>query len=374
MNEMMSWVLALRGLTFQSSKVSMANFKILSVLGRGYYGKVMLCQEQETKNYFAIKSVRKSRLLEANKVHTIISERNILTKLDHPFIVSLKFAFQTPSKFYFVLDYAPGGELFYHLQRRGIFPIDQVRLYAAEIALALHHLHQSGIIYRDLKPENILLDRDGHIKLTDFGLSKDLTVGASETSTFCGTTEYLAPEIIKHQPYGSAVDWWMLGILVFELLFGSTPFVHSNRVTMFKNICNKEVVFPVASDPNAADLISRLLCKNPKQRAEFPEIQSHAFFRAIPFDQVLKRSFPPTFVPDIRNQEIPANFDQEFTREAALDSFVMPVFGSLTQVSEFSFAREEGLMAMDENGLPAAGEDVPPNPVPEHDIQNSIPS
>jgi serine/threonine protein kinase len=347
-NEMMHWVLALRGVTFSNTHVSMANFKVLAVLGRGYYGKVMLCREIETNTCFAIKSVRKSRLLEKNKVHTIVSERNILTHIDHPFIISLKMAFQTPSKFYFVLEYAPGGELFYHLRRCGSFRVEQVKLYAAEIALALDHLHQLGIVYRDLKPENLLLDAAGHVKLTDFGLSKDLTAAIEETSTFCGTAEYLAPEIIRHIPYGKAVDWWMMGTLMFELLFGTPPFASENRMTMFKNICNSEVPFPVSANPEAVSLISRLLVKDPKQRATFKEIEQHPFFQDFPFDRVMNKEFTPEFVPEVKSDEVPANFAIEFTGEAAQDSFVSPVFGPLAELSEFSFVREEGFPEAEE--------------------------
>jgi serine/threonine protein kinase len=357
-NDMMRWVLALRGLTFANTRLSMSDFTIVSVIGRGYYGKVMLCQDNDTKQYCAIKSVHKSRLIEANKIHTILRERNILVKVNHPFIVSLKAAFQTPSKFYFVLEYAPGGELFYHLQRRGPFPLEQVRLYAAEIALALHHLHDLGIIYRDLKTENILLDADGHIKLTDFGLSKDLAA-SDETSTFCGTPEYLAPEIVRHLPHGMAVDWWMLGILVFELLFGVTPFANDNRATMFRSICNAEPRFPPEVDPDVQNLIARLLTKDAAQRADFPEIQAHPFFRTIPLERVMRKEFTPVYVPQVRSQSAAVNFDTDFTREPAQDSFVPPLFGSLAEVAEFSFVQDEGLMQLEEGSPP---NENPPHP------------
>jgi serine/threonine protein kinase len=272
--------------------------------------------------------------------------------------VSLKAAFQTPSKFYFVLEYASGGELFFHLQRRGPFLLDQVRLYAAEIALALHHLHDLGVVYRDLKTENILLDAEGHIKLTDFGLSKDLSAG-DEASTFCGTPEYLAPEIIRHLPYGQAVDWWMLGILMFELLFRFTPFVNENRATMFKYICNSEIPFPAGADLDVQNLITRLLVKDPAQRADYLEIQGHAFFRTIPLDQVMRKAFQPVYVPEVKSQATADNFDAEFTREPAQDSFVAPMFGSLAEVADFSFAQPDGLMQLDEGTPPNQNKSEP---------------
>jgi serine/threonine protein kinase len=337
-NEMMRWVLSLRSVTFQHKSLSMANFKVLAVLGRGNYGKVMLCEEFETGDYYAIKSVRKATLVEANRVKTVLSERNILAKIVHPFIVSMKFAFQTPSKFYFGLEYVPGGELFYHMQRRGVIPINEVRLYAAEVSLALHHLHQAKIIYRDLKPENVLLDREGHVKLTDFGLSKDLSNSPTGASTFCGTTEYLAPEIVMRQPYGPPVDWWALGVLIYEMLFGTTPFANENRPKMYRDICKGEAKFPEDAPKDAVDLIKQLLVKDPKGRGGFALLKTHEFYRSLTADRVLRKLIPPAFVPEVRNLGVPENFDREFTDEAPADSFVMPVRGPLIRVSRFSFS------------------------------------
>jgi hypothetical protein len=166
------WVLALRSCTFSHSHMTISDFTIISVIGRGFYGKVMLCQHNETKERVAIKTVHKSRLVQSNKVHTVVLERNILSRVNHPFIVSLKFAFQTPAKFYLGLEYAEGGELFFRLQKHGLPPLSDIKLYMAELALALDYLHSHGIIYRDIKPENILLDREGHVKLTDLDWRK----------------------------------------------------------------------------------------------------------------------------------------------------------------------------------------------------------
>lgn len=184
-DERLRWVLAIRGCAFpQQAPLSMDNFDIIAVIGRGFYGKVMLCQHSETHERVAVKSIRKSTLFQTNKVHTVLSERNVLSRVNHPFIVSLKFAFQTPAKFYLGLEYAPGGELFHYMQTEGCLSLEDIRLYMAEICLALDYLHSHGIIYRDLKPENVLLDADGHVKLTDFGLAKTLR-GELWTATFC---------------------------------------------------------------------------------------------------------------------------------------------------------------------------------------------
>jgi serine/threonine protein kinase len=184
----------------------MASFRIVRVIGRGYYGKVMLCKRLSTDEFCAIKTVHKSRLVQSNKVHTIIVERNILRRLNDPFIVSLKFAFQTPAKFYLGLEYAEGGELFFHLQKHGLPALADARLYMAELRLALDYLHSNGILYRDPKPENVLLDGEVHIKVTDFGLAKDLNRGC-QAETFYGIADYIAPEIVTREPDGFPVDW-----------------------------------------------------------------------------------------------------------------------------------------------------------------------
>jgi serine/threonine protein kinase len=197
----------------------MDEFDSISVIGRGNYGKVMLCQSKFTRERFAIKTVRKAVLLKSQKVHTVIRERQILEQVTSPFIVRLCFAFQTPSKFYLGLEYVPGGDLFHRLTDRTnpITPAD-ARLYIAEIALALDYVHEAGVLYRDLKPENVLVCRDGHLKLTDFGLAKQMNA-EEETATFCGTPEYVAPEMIRKENYSYAIDWWALGVLAFELVF-----------------------------------------------------------------------------------------------------------------------------------------------------------
>lgn len=342
-NVMMQWILALRGKTFQVKKLSMENFRIISVIGRGVYGKVMLVEDAKNPSKkYAIKSIRKSKLVESDKVHTVLTERNVLAKCQHPFIVSLYFAFQTPSKFYFGLEYSPGGEIFFHMQKRGILPLKEVTYYIAEISLAFDFLHKYHIIYRDLKPENVLLDSEGFIKLTDFGLSKDLS-SIDKTSTFCGTTEYLAPELVNHQNYDYAIDWWTLGIFTFELLFGYTPFANPNRIKMFQNIVLKKPVFPHNADPGAISLISQLLEKDPKKRPTLKEIKENVFFKDVNFDDVLAKKIKPPFVPDIKNDKsfIPNNFDSDFTNETAADSFTLPIFGELQKVQGFSYTSDE---------------------------------
>jgi serine/threonine protein kinase len=318
---LMEWIVGLRAATFRYTSLKMDAFNIISVIGRGSYGKVMLCENKETKALFAIKSVHKDRLIRSQKVHTVLFERSILSRLSHPFIVSLCFAFQTPEKFYLGLEYLPGGELFHHFRDKSKLDMEAVRYYIAEIALALDYLHTNGVIYRDLKPENVLLGADGYVKLTDFGLSKEI---ASQTGTFCGTPEYVAPEVIRREAYGFPIDWWALGILSYELIFGATPFFHRNRSRMFGEIQNRDPAFPEGADPVVVRLIRGLLAKEPGQRVGFEQLRAEPFFAGISFQDVLEKRIPMAYVPVVRGAKDACNFDTEFTSESAMDSLGTP--------------------------------------------------
>jgi len=333
------WALAIRALSLITPNVSMQNIEIKSVIGRGFYGKVMLCKYKTTGEFVAVKTIHKNRLIKENKVHTIFSERNVLLKAKHPFIISLLFAFQNDTKVYLGLEYAAGGELFHHIQKRGLFPLSEVRLIIAELALALNFLHQNRIVYRDLKPENILFDSNGFVKLTDFGLAKDLN-NDSLTTTFCGTSEYVAPELLYKKAYGPAVDWWALGILTFELLVGKTPFYNENKEKMFQQIRIGRPKFPPSIEPNAISLISGLLEKDPEERYGFESLLSHPFFDGLNFDDVLHRRVLPEFIPDSTHGEIPKNFDSKFVAEVPLDSMATPIPKDRIIFEGFSFVNE----------------------------------
>jgi serine/threonine protein kinase len=280
-----------------------------------------------------------------------------LGHINHPFIVSLKFAFQTPAKFYLGLEYVPGGELFHYMQTQGMLALEDVRLYMAEICLALDYLHGQGIIYRDLKPENVLIDADGHVKLTDFGLAKDLG-HQSSTATFCGTSEYIPPEIVRRESYGFAVDWWAAGILLYELVSGQTPFTHSQRLHLFRNILERDVYFDAAMDPGVKQFVEMTLVKDPKKRATFRQLKSSLLFVGLNWDDVLARRVRPTL--SIRRDRLAhlENFDEEFTREQALDSLVAPVDGAFEKIAGFSY---EGSFLREGNSLSDA-DDVPLKP------------
>ena len=333
-----------REVTICSTNLTMQSFKIIRVLGRGYYGKVLLCRRINSESYYAIKTVKKSRLIEFNKIHTIFAERNALMISKHPFIVQFHFAFQTPSKLYLGLEYIPGGELNNHLQQVGRIPIDDVRLYIAEISLALNYLHSLGIIYRDLKPENILMTADGHLKITDFGLTK---VGYPDqtASTFCGTSEYISPEMIKHELYNKAIDWWALGILAYELAMGVTPFKRSTQIKMFKAITSDEPTFGLEIPEDLKDLILHLLNKNPKERYTFQDIKNHPFFKDISWDKVYDKEYQPSYVPDLvmSNDNVylyPSSSTESFSNECPADSFSTPIGEEHDLFQGFSFVED----------------------------------
>ena len=335
------WIEIIRTVTTPQPSLTMDDFNIVSVIGRGFFGKVMLVENKETKELFAIKSVQKAKLLESGRPQTIVAERNIMMLVKNPFIIQLHFCFQSATKFYLGLEYAPGGELFYHMEQTGLIPVDDARLYVAEIAVALEHLHRFGIVYRDLKPENILFDAEGHVKLTDFGLAKELCDSENtSTQTFCGTNHYLAPEIVTGKPYSYEVDWWALGVLLCEMLTGVTPFDGENRKQMFESIANDEPTIPFGTDEDAASLIKWLLTKDPTQRPGFEDITSHVFFECLNWEYVVERRYQPNFVPEPPTTQagrVTKYFAPEFTKEAPVDSQAEPFIDDALNIAGFSF-------------------------------------
>ena len=217
--------------------ITVEDFDFIKVIGKGYFGKVSQVRYKEDDNIFALKTLKKNKLKEAKQIQHTKTERKILEFVNHPFIVSLKFAFQSDTKLYLVMDYYNGGELFYHLRKNNRFNEEQAKFYLAQIILAIEFLHKNKIIYRDIKPENIILDNKGYIKLTDFGLAKEDITEEVGTQTFCGTPEYLAPEIIRGDKYGKSVDIWCMGILLYEMLFGLVK----NFLKIFVNLFHKNI-------------------------------------------------------------------------------------------------------------------------------------
>jgi len=274
-----------------TGKAKMADFEVEKYIGQGAYGKVMRVHHKKTKKVYAMKMLEKDYIRKNDQVRNIFTERGILAKLNHPFIVSLQFAFQTKTKLYFVMDYCSGGDFFGFLKIKRRFTESETRFYAGEIAMALDCLHRNNIVYRDLKPENMLLDKTGHIKMTDFGLSKNLDK-ADLMKTFCGSTTYLAPEVIVHktreQGYTKAVDWWSFGVMFYEMLTGLPAFYDRNTQLNYVKIMYANIPMHKNFSRPCRSLIFDLLEKNPKNRlGSFSEVSAHPFFKKLDWDALL---------------------------------------------------------------------------------------
>jgi serine/threonine protein kinase len=274
-------------------------------------------RKKDTGEILAMKILKKDMVVKRKQYEHTMSERRILENIQHPFIVSLRFAFQTEHKLYMVFDFFNGGELYHYLSEGEPFSEDRARFYAYEIALALAYLHKRGIVYRDLKPENLILDSAGHIKITDFGLSKEGVEGESIKS-ICGTPEYLAPEILKKKPYGAGVDWWSLGTLLFEMIAGLPPFYDKNRQMMYRKILEAPLSPPAKMSAEAADLCAKLLERDPRLRLGYnggDEVLAHPFFAKYDREKMLRLEIPPPWTPTVSSALDTRNIAAEFTRE-----------------------------------------------------------
>ncbi|XP_069681638.1 RAC serine/threonine-protein kinase isoform X2 [Periplaneta americana] len=307
--------------TSGKKKVTLENFEFLKVLGKGTFGKVILCREKTTAHLYAIKILKKEVIIQKDEVAHTLTENRVLRTTNHPFLISLKYSFQTADRLCFVMEYVNGGELFFHLSRERVFSEDRTRFYGAEIISALGYLHEEGIIYRDLKLENLLLDKDGHIKIADFGLCKeDITYGRT-TKTFCGTPEYLAPEVLDDNDYGRAVDWWGIGVVMYEMMCGRLPFYNRDHDVLFQLILMEEVKFPRTISNEAKAMLGGLLVKDPNKRLgggpdDAKEIMVHPFFSSINWTDLQQKKIPPPFKPQVTSDTDTRYFDSEFTGES----------------------------------------------------------
>lgn len=343
------------------------DFQILRLIGKGTFGQVYQVRKKDTGRIYAMKVLSKKVIVQKKEVAHTVGERNILVRTatsESPFIVGLKFSFQTPSDLYLVTDYMSGGELFWHLQKEGRFDEKRAKFYIAELILAIEHLHKNDIVYRDLKPENILLDANGHIALCDFGLSKANLTKNDTTNTFCGTTEYLAPEVLlDEQGYTKMVDFWSLGVLVFEMCCGWSPFYAEDTQQMYKNIAFGKVRFPRDTlSLEGRNFVKGLLNRNAKHRLgandDAEELKRHPFFNDIDWEALSKKLITPPFKPSLKSETDVSYFDPEFTnalnnsgslneRAAALARG----FATSTPLSPSMQANFQGFTFVDESAL-----------------------
>ncbi|CAF0731502.1 unnamed protein product [Rotaria sp. Silwood1] len=297
------------------------DFEYLKILGRGTFGKVVLCRERTTQRIFAMKMLRKSLVITNNEIVHTMDENKILRRIRHPFITNLICAFTTSDRLCLVMECVNGGELFFHLNHEKRFSEERTRFYIAEIACVIGYLHSRKIIYRDVKLENILLDRFGHIKLVDFGLCKTNVPFGQTTVTFCGTPQYIAPEILRMTSYTNAIDWWGVGVIMYECLVGRLPFADTkSQEGLFQKILNHEPTYPASLSPTALDLIKRFLKKEPTERIgsgvdDVIEVERHPFFINIPFRLYEEKKIEPPFKPVLDSDTDTRYFDAEFTNE-----------------------------------------------------------
>jgi len=314
-----------------SNMVSLADFDLIKVIGRGSYAKVLMVELKSTKRIYAMKVIKKELVTDDEDIDWVQTEKHVFeTASNHPFLVGLHSCFQTASRLFFVIEFVRGGDLMFHMQRQRRLPEEHARFYSAEICLALNYLHERGIIYRDLKLDNVLLDHEGHIKLTDYGMCKEGIRTGDTTSTFCGTPNYIAPEILRAEDYGFSVDWWALGVLLYEMLAGRSPFDivgatdnpdQNTEDYLFQVILEKTIRIPRSLSVKAASILKGFLNKNPADRLGcnrehgFMEIMTHPFFKTIEWELLEQKQIPPPYRPRLESERDLANFPPEFTDE-----------------------------------------------------------
>ena len=299
-----------------TKKIILDDFEDIKLIGKGSYGKVVLVRLKSNGKLYAMKILNKVLLkLTKQEAHTK-NERNLMTKINNPFIVNIKFAFQDKSKLYLVTEFIQGGELFFHLKRKKTFSEEATKFYAIELILAISYLHKNNTIYRDLKPENILINADGHIKITDFGLSK-LFYEKDKAYTICGTPQYIAPEIFLNTGYDKNVDWWSLGVVLYEMLEGRIPFKINSPIINY-NIYKKEIIIYKNKTDEMENFIKSLLVLDPKKRLGFngsEEVKNHPLFKDVDWQKAENKELIPPFIPNLKDELDLKYFDEKFTEE-----------------------------------------------------------
>ncbi|KHN99001.1 protein kinase C [Metarhizium album ARSEF 1941] len=322
-------------------RIGLDHFNFLAVLGKGNFGKVMLAETKRSRRLYAIKVLKKEFIIENDEVESIRSEKRVFliaNKERHPFLTNLHACFQTETRVYFVMEYVSGGDLMLHIQR-GQFGTKRAQFYAAEVCLALKYFHENGVIYRDLKLDNIMLTLDGHIKVADYGLCKEDMWYGKSTSTFCGTPEFMAPEILMDKKYGRAVDWWAFGVLIYQMLLQQSPFRGEDEDEIYDAIIADEPLYPIHMPRDSVSILQKLLTREPEQRlgsgpTDAQEVMSQPFFRNINWDDIYHKRVAPPFKPTIKSATDTSNFDSEFT---SVTPVLTPVQSVLSQAMQEEF-------------------------------------
>ncbi|GMT14219.1 hypothetical protein PFISCL1PPCAC_5516 [Pristionchus fissidentatus] len=351
--------------------VSLNDFNLLTVIGRGSYAKVVQAEHKKTKAIYAIKIIKKQMFNEDEDIDWVHTEKSVFEAAsNYPFLVGLHSCFQTDSRLFFVIEFVPGGDLMFHMQRQRKLPEDHSRFYSAEIILALHFLHSRGIIYRDLKLDNVLIDAEGHVKLTDYGMCKENIGPGDLTSTFCGTPNYIAPEILRGEEYGFSVDWWALGVLMFEMMAGRSPFELGDMQgdndlntedRLFQIILEIRIRIPRSLSVKASTVLRNFLEKDPAQRLgckmdideSLNDIKEHSFFRThIDWDKLEAKQIPPPYDPQVDGDRDLQHFDNQFTDEAptltpddpaVIDRIDQSEFDGFEYVNPLQMSREDSV-------------------------------
>ncbi|SCV03479.1 LANO_0G04390g1_1 [Lachancea nothofagi CBS 11611] len=285
-----------------SGKYTLKDFHILRTLGTGSFGRVHLVRSNHNGRFYAMKVLKKKTIVKLKQVEHTNDERRMLSVVSHPFIIRMWGTFQDAEQVFMIMDYIEGGELFSLLRKSQRFPNPVAKFYAAEVCLALEYMHSQDIIYRDLKPENVLLDKNGHVKITDFGFAKFVP---DVTYTLCGTPDYIAPEVVSTKPYNKSVDWWSFGILIFEMLAGYTPFYDANTMKTYENILNAELQFPPFFHADVQDLLSQLITRDLSKRLGnlqngSDDVKNHPWFSEVVWEKLLCRNIETPYEPPIQ--------------------------------------------------------------------------
>ncbi|KAI8091288.1 kinase-like domain-containing protein [Gilbertella persicaria] len=319
----------------QFDRLSLSDFSIKKTVGTGSTARVHLAKSKANGHYYAIKAIDKKDLVSKRQVEHALNEKQILSSVSHSFLVNYWGSFQTSTHVFLVMDYIPGGELFHLIREKKKLTEEETKFYAAQVILAIEYLHNQSIVYRDLKPENILLDEQGYIKITDFGFAKKIL--EDRTWTLCGTPDYIAPEIIRSQGYTRAVDWWSLGVLVYEMMTGHSPFTAKNPIEQYQKILEGDVDYPQDMSPEARDLLENLLKTKPSERFGnlkngVNDIKNHPWFKSVDFDAILARKTTPPHIPHIKHEgdthyfasyeELPKTYDEIHQKDPYKGRFI----------------------------------------------------